>query len=218
MDEPKHSAEEAIPLLPSDVPVTMPDLPPTLLINTPQQYKALGDETRNKIMVIIKQQPATAKQIADRLGIAPGTAGHHLQTLEAAGLAKVAARRLVRGIVAKYYTRTAKLLLFDRPEEHEEQSGYAVHHLDMLAEAQREMQETRETHPNEDRVLAVGNPHTRLSKERALEFAKRLHALVDEFATEPPASEGLVYGMSTAMYIAPDYMQVQDEPPATEEA
>jgi predicted ArsR family transcriptional regulator len=217
MEESKHDSEDAIPLLPSDVPVTMPDLPPTLLINTPQQYKALGDKTRDKIMAIIKQQPATAKQIAERLGIAPGTAGHHLQTLEAAGLAKVVARRLVRGIVAKYYTRTAKLLLFERPEE-QDGDEYDLHHLGLLEDVQRELQETLEAHPKEDRILALGGPHTRLSEARAKEFALRLHALVDEFATEPPATEGLVYGLSTALYIAPDYMQVRDEPSTTDEA
>ena len=95
MPDPEHAVAE-IPLLPEDVPVTMPALPPTLIINTAQQYKAMGDPTRVKILAIIQQQPATAKQIADRLGIAPGTAGHHLQSLEAAGLAQVVARRLVR--------------------------------------------------------------------------------------------------------------------------
>ena len=207
--------DEDIPLLGSDVPVTMPDLPPTLLINTAQQYKALGDETRDKILVIIKQQPATAKQIADRLGIAPGTAGHHLQSLEAAGLAKVVARRLVRGIVAKYYTRTAKLFLFERPDDDAALlDEYGTHWFDMLARVRQEVQETTTTHPDEDMVLALGTPHARLSAEQAKDFACRLQDLINEFATAAPVTEGLVYGLGAALYVAPDYLQVQ-EPPTT---
>ncbi|MBA3824629.1 MAG: winged helix-turn-helix transcriptional regulator, partial [Ktedonobacterales bacterium] len=182
-------------------------------VNTAQQYKALGDETRGKILAIIKQQPATAKQLADRLRIAPGTAGHHLQSLEAAGLAMVVARRLVRGIVAKYYTRTAKLFLFERPEERDAQTEYSTHWLDMLAHVRREVQETVAAAPEADRVLMVGTPHARMSAERAQEFSRRLHALVDEFATEPLATEGSVYGLGVALYVAPAYLQVDESPP-----
>src|SRR5256885_12587045 len=104
---------DAIEILPEDVPVSMPELPPRLVINTVQQFKAISDPIRSRILGIIQNQPATAKQIADRLGASPGAIGHHLHVLEAAGLAKVVARRLVRGIVANYYTRTAKIFKYE---------------------------------------------------------------------------------------------------------
>ncbi len=100
---------EEVPILPDNVPVIMPDLPARLPITTMEQMKAIADPTRDRILGIIQQQPATAKQIADKLKMAPGTINHHLQVLEAAGLAKVVARRLIHGIVAKYYTRTARI-------------------------------------------------------------------------------------------------------------
>src|SRR6266487_5865713 len=105
--------EHSIEVLPEGVPVTMPELPLKLVITTVQQFKALGDHTRERILAIIQHQPATAKQLAERLGLPPGTIGHHLQALEAAGLAQVVARRLVRGTVAKYYTRTARIFVYD---------------------------------------------------------------------------------------------------------
>src|SRR5262249_59022252 len=82
------SGAEGMPTLPESVPVTMPELPPRLVITTAEQFKAIADPTRSRILGIIQSQPATAKQIADRLGIAPGGAGHHLQVLEVAGLAQ----------------------------------------------------------------------------------------------------------------------------------
>src|SRR5262249_19643406 len=117
MSELSHQDGDVSAPLPEDVPVEMPTLPLTLTLTTAQQFKAFGDPVRVRILGIIQQQPATAKQIAGQLGIPPGTIGHHLQVLERAGLAQVVARRLVRGIVAKYYTRTARLFNFDSGDQ-----------------------------------------------------------------------------------------------------
>src|SRR5689334_21858534 len=107
MDDAQADNGDAIPVLPGDVPVVMPDLPLRRVISTEQELKAIGDRTRSRILGIIQNQPATAKQIADRLGATPGAIGYHLHILEAAGLAQIVARRITRGIVANYYTRTA---------------------------------------------------------------------------------------------------------------
>lgn len=53
----------------------------------------------------------------------------------------------------------------------------------------------------------TGFPHTRLSREHAQDFARRLHDLVYEFATLPPDLEGQVYGLCTAFFLAPPYLQ-----------
>src|SRR5438270_7040729 len=106
---------EAIPVLPEDVPVVMPELPTRLVISTMQQFKAMSDPIRSRILGIIQNQPATAKQLADRLGASPGAIGHHLHVLEEAGMAKVVARRIMHGIVANYYTRTARIFVVDLP-------------------------------------------------------------------------------------------------------
>src|SRR5262245_53708674 len=98
-------------------PPAMPHLPPSLVVRSAQQYKALGDPLRVRILELIQHQPRTAKQLADLLERPPGTIGHQLRVLEAAGLAQVVARRLVKGIVAKYYARTAHIFLVETPQE-----------------------------------------------------------------------------------------------------
>lgn len=201
-------------LLPEDVPVTMPKLPPKLRVYTAQQFKALGDTTRERILSIIKHEPLTAKQIGERLNIPPGTVGHHLQVLEAAGLAQIVARRLVRGIVAKYYTRTARLLEFDFPPE---VSPRIEGMLKFLTDAREELadaltaDEERSSSvnimPAEEDHCTLGFPHARLSPERAMEFGTRLGALLDEFATTDPDPDGQVYALSMAYFLAPPYLQ-----------
>lgn len=103
--------------VPEAVPVTLPDLPPTLRVTTEQQFKAVSDPLRGRIIQVLRTQPATAKQLADLLGATTGAMGHHLQVLEEAGLVQVIARRLIHGIVAKYYARTARVFIFDLPRE-----------------------------------------------------------------------------------------------------
>jgi DNA-binding transcriptional ArsR family regulator len=198
-----RSEINAIPVLPEDVPVTMPELPAKLVINTVQQFKAISDPLRSRILGIIQNQPATAKQIADRLGVSPGAIGHHLHVLEAAELAQVVARRLVRGIVAIYYTRTARIFQYELPRE---VTGDTSMNLDIMAKAYEELAEA-ETNIDEDVYRCAGFPHIRLSPERARFYSERLQALVDDILQETPDPNGKVYGIFVAMFMAPAYMQ-----------
>ena len=202
-----------IPVLPEDVPVIMPELPTRFTITTTQQFKAISDPTRSRILGIIQNQPATAKQIADRLDATPGAIGHHLHVLEAAGLAKVIARRLVRGIVANYYTRTARIFLYDLPEEIK---GDLSVELDIMTRARDELAEAIVT--VDDPLRKDGFPHIRLSQERAETYHERLEALIDEMLNEAPDPSGEVYGIFIAMFKAPAYMQGSSTSVSTGEA
>src|SRR5579859_2731707 len=128
------SQDDHLPLLSDDVPVSMPDLPARLIISTEQQFKAISDMVRSRILGVIQYQPLTAKQIAQRLQATPGAIGHHLRVLEEAGLVQVVARRLTRGIVASYYTRAARIFFFDLPED---VSGHSLG-IDEIAKAHTE--------------------------------------------------------------------------------
>src|SRR6266849_1518212 len=194
---------DVIPVLSGDVPVTMPELPVQLVINTVQQFKAISDPIRSRILGIIQNQPATAKQTADRLGASPGAIGHHLHVLEAAGLAHVVARRLVRGIVANYYTRTARIFTYDLPRE---VTGDTSINLDIMAKAYQELAEA-EAHIKEDVNQCAGFPHVRLSPERVKYFSERLQSLVDVVLSEASDPNGKVYGILVSMFMAPNYIQ-----------
>jgi DNA-binding transcriptional ArsR family regulator len=199
----QNNGLDAIPVLPGDVPVTMPELPIRFTITTEQQFKAFSDPVRSRILGIIQNQPATAKQIARRLGATPGAIGYHLHVLEAAGLAQVVARRLVRGIVANYYTRTARIFMYQLPPDVE---GSESGSLDIVTKARDELAEAVVT-LEEDPCQMDGFPHVRLSPERARVYSERLRALLDEILAETPDPDGEVYGILLAMFKAPAYMQ-----------
>jgi DNA-binding transcriptional ArsR family regulator len=203
MGDADSNTRDAIPVLPGDVRVAMPDLPLKRVINTEQQFKAISDPTRSRILGIIQNQPATAKQIASRLGATPGAIGHHLHVLEEAGLAQVVARRLVRGIVANYYTRTARIFAYDLPAD---VVGGAAVALDIVTAARDELAEALASEAD-DPYSDQSFPHIRLSPERALLYYERLKALVEDILQEQPDPDGAVYGFLVAMFKSPPYMQ-----------
>jgi len=181
-----------------------------LSITTARQFQAFSDPLRSRILGIIQNRPATAKQIADRLKMSPGTIGHHLHALEAAGLAKVVARRLVRGIVAKYYTRTARIFSYNFPTA---VTGDMPMTVSFLVSARDELAEAL-VDGGPDLPVKTAFPHARLTTERAAYYEQRLMELVDEFIAEPASEKGeedMVYSLSVAFFQAPSYLQdVQD--------
>jgi len=194
---------DAIPVLPDDIPVTMPELPIRLTITNAQQFKAITEPVRSRILGIIQNQPATAKQIAGRLGASPGAIGHHLHVLEAAGLAKIVARRLVRGIVANYYTRTARIFTYDFPDEG---TGSALGSLKIITRARDELAEATVS-VGEDPNQFDAFLHIRVPPERARAYYDRLEALTEDLLHETPDPNGQVYGILVAMFKSPAYMQ-----------
>jgi DNA-binding transcriptional ArsR family regulator len=203
MDNDESNERSEPEALPEDVPVTMPELPLSLDVDTPQQMKALADPMRHRILGIIQSRPATAKQIADRLKMPPGTIGHHLQVLESAGLAKVVARRLVRGIVAKYYTRTARIFTYNFPDV---VTGKVPALVRFLTDARDELAETL-VDGSPEALVKTAFPHTRLTAERYAYFERRVMELVDEFIAEPQPEEGTVFSLSVAFFQSPSYLQ-----------
>ena len=192
-------------------PPAMPDLPPSLIVSGAKQYKALGDPLRVRILELIQHQPRTAKQLAGLLERPPGTIGHQLGVLEAAGLAQVVARRLVKGIVAKYYARTAHIFLVEAPQGlSAEQSPGDVR----LQRARDELAESLTALGAEAFFGYEGSPeffHVRLSSERARVYRDRLSALTTDLLHETPDPEGSVFAVSVAFFVAPPSMQVATE-------
>lgn len=202
--QPETAREDSLPLLPDDVPVVMPDLPLRLTVTTEQQFKALSDMVRSRILGVIQYQPLTAKQIAQRLHATPGAIGHHLHVLEEAGLVKVVARRLTRGIVTSYYTCAARV--FDYGPSLEIRGFFSLN-LDLVSRAQAKLTESLIGY-EESNQRCDAFPHARLSLEKVKEYQRRFKALIDEFVGEEPDPRGEVYGVFVSIFQSPPCMQV----------
>ncbi|MBA3825305.1 MAG: winged helix-turn-helix transcriptional regulator [Ktedonobacterales bacterium] len=187
----------------STVAPAMPILPARMVLSTEQHLRAIADPMRSRILVVLQHETATAKQLAVRLGAVPGTIAHHMQVLEAAGLVQIVARRLVHGIQAKYYARSARIFVFAIPPD---VVGVASVEEDFLAKGQQELAEALVA-SQEDPTLSAGFPHVRLTASRARYYADRLDALVEELLNEPLDPGGDVYGFVYALFRAPPDLQ-----------
>src|SRR5262249_32148624 len=73
----------------------------------PAQLRALGDDLRSRIVILLREKAHSITELAELLGLAKGTVGHHVKVLEKAGLVRVVRTRKVRALTERYYGRTA---------------------------------------------------------------------------------------------------------------
>jgi len=90
-----------------------------LIVDEPQQLRALAGESRLRIVALLRERAASTTELAAELRLAKGTIGHHLKVLEEAGLVRVVRTRQVRAMTERFYGRVARLFLIKGAEEDE---------------------------------------------------------------------------------------------------
>jgi DNA-binding transcriptional ArsR family regulator len=175
------------------------DAPDVLVVREPEQLKALGDELRGRIVVMLRERAQSVSELAAKLEMPKGTVAHHVKVLESAGLLKVVRTRRVRALTESYYGRTARLFLYESADTagYEDVRNIVAASLHVAAEEILPVDE-------EDAAACSGVLRVRLGKADARRFDRRLTKLMDEFrACDDP--EGTPYGLALALYRrAPD--------------
>lgn len=92
------------------------ELDDVLVVQDPQQLRALAEATRARIVGLLRERAASTTELAAALGAPKGTVGHHLKVLESAGLVRVVRTRKVRALTEKYYGRVARLFVLKGDE------------------------------------------------------------------------------------------------------
>ena len=169
------------------------DAADVLVVREPEQLRALGDDLRAKLVVLLRERAASTSELAEKLGLPKGTVGHHVKVLEKAGLIRVVRTRKVRAVTERYYGRTARLFLFKSSDDAGSEGV-----RDVAAASLRTVAEEMLPSADDDRatfaVLRV-----RLADADALRFERRLEKLYREFrAADDPAGEP--YGLVSALY------------------
>ena len=183
----KHDAQRVIKLPSPDY-----DADDVLLVQEPEQLRALGDDLRSRIIGLLRDRAASTTELAAKLELPRGTVGHHVKVLEKAGLVHVVRTRQVRAVTEKYYGRTARLFLFKTTED----GGEDIRNIAAAAlrRAAEEMLPLREDEPTTFGVVTA-----RLADADARRLTRRLKKLIDDFrAADSAAGEG--YGLAGALY------------------
>src|SRR5579859_254252 len=85
------------------VKMTSEELLEVYNLETIEQMRAIADQLRQRIMQELLQEPRTATQVAEVLGLAPAKVHYHIRELERVGLVNLVFTREKGGILEKYF-------------------------------------------------------------------------------------------------------------------
>lgn len=163
-----------------------------LAVREPEQFKAVGDPTRSRIISLLSERAATTSQLAAALGQPKGSVGHHLKVLERAGLIRVVRTRQVRAITEKYYGRTARLFEF-----WDVGGGEGTVPFGFLRQVMNDAVPT----PPGTEVSGSTLRYARIPAEKAREFQRRVLDLADEFGGYESVSGEKVYAFLGGVFL-----------------
>jgi DNA-binding transcriptional ArsR family regulator len=81
---------------------------PMKAIKDPEAFQLLGDETRRKIVFLLRVKEMTVSQIAAELEITPQAVYHHMKKLQKGDLVEVAREERIGHLIESYYRATAE--------------------------------------------------------------------------------------------------------------
>jgi len=82
------------------------------MIEDPEALKVLADDTRRKMVFLLRVKEMTVSQIAAELGITVQTVYHHIRKLLNGGMVEVSREERVDHLIESYYRATAENFLF----------------------------------------------------------------------------------------------------------
>lgn len=77
------------------------------VVTDPKVIKLMLEDTRRRILQLLRNKEMTISQLSEILGKTPQTIYHHIERLKEAGLVEVKRTEMKGNLVEKYYGRTA---------------------------------------------------------------------------------------------------------------
>ena len=82
---------------------------PFKVLTDPAAMELLGDETRRRIIYLLRARESTISQVAEELKLTPQAIYHHVKKLLKAGLIDVEREERVENFIEKYYRASAEV-------------------------------------------------------------------------------------------------------------
>jgi DNA-binding transcriptional ArsR family regulator len=77
-------------------------------ITDPEAFQLLADETRRKIIFLLRVKEMTVSQIAEQLNLSPQAVYHHIKKLQKGDLVEVVREERLGHLIESYYRTTAE--------------------------------------------------------------------------------------------------------------
>lgn len=103
---------------------------PFMVIKEPEAFELLADETRRKILYLLRVKEMTASQISAELGITSQAVYHHIKKLLKGKMVEVAREERMGHLIESYYRATAEDFLLS----HGKTSTQTVHDRKLIEE------------------------------------------------------------------------------------
>jgi DNA-binding transcriptional ArsR family regulator len=189
----------------------------SFVIKDLETLKVVADPLRAQILEVMLHKPLTVKQVAEKLGLSPSKLYYHINLLEKHGLIQVVETRLVANLMEKLYRSSAtdfevapELLSFDSFEGKENINALLMASIDatredLLRSLQARTFDLEKGAQELPRRVILMRQTCRIPEERATEFAKRLSALLEDFAkadveSPDPTADLQNYALTIAYY------------------
>ena len=85
---------------------------PIKTITDPEAFQLLADETRRKVMFLLRVKEMTVSQIAEELSVTPQAVYHHIRKLLTGGMVEVVREERIGHLIESYYRTTAETFNF----------------------------------------------------------------------------------------------------------
>jgi DNA-binding transcriptional ArsR family regulator len=174
---------------------TIPDysVQDVLELRKEEELRAVADDTRRKILRLLRERAASTTELAEALDQPKGTVAHHVKVLEDTGLIRVVHTRKVRAMTEKYYARVARLYRIVADED-----GFDIATLGamMLRDASEEVAPDAGKGDDPSSLVVT---HARVPQKVARKFVQRLEELASDFGSYDEEDER-VYGFVVGVY------------------
>jgi DNA-binding transcriptional ArsR family regulator len=144
------------------------------VIKDPDAIELLGDETRRRVIYLLRARELTISQMAEELGLTPPAIYHHIKRLLAAGMVEVSREERIENFIEIYYRATAEVFEFSygtgkTPEYMEQRTKESLEALQKigidikiipevvtkLVEVQRKLEEVGSNSSLDDKVASL---------------------------------------------------------------
>jgi DNA-binding transcriptional ArsR family regulator len=79
------------------------------VISDPEAFQLMADDTRRRLIHLLRAKEMTVSQIAEELHLTPQAIYHHVRKLKDAGLIEIAREERVEHFIETYYSATAEV-------------------------------------------------------------------------------------------------------------
>jgi AcrR family transcriptional regulator len=186
------------------------------IIEDLETLRVLADPLRSQIYEIFLNRPASVRQVAEQLGLAPSRLYYHVNMLEKFNLLRVVETRMVANIQEKFYRAVAYELevahgLLDfKTEEGKITAAEMIRNTldttreDLLRSLEARSYVLERGAQEKPRSVIVTRHTATIPDELAQEFHERLEALLSEFGTSDQGPGGdpprQTYALAIAYY------------------